>query len=680
MSNNYDSSSITVLSGLDPVRKRPGMYTDTSRPNHLAQEVVDNSVDEAMAGHANLIVVRLLENGGLEVTDNGRGMPVDVHPEKGIPGVELILTQLHAGGKFENNNYDFSGGLHGVGVSVVTGLSTRLEVEVSREGKKYLIATENGTVVEPLHEIGPSDTERSGTTVRFWPDPEFFDSPKIQITRLASLLRTKCVLCPGLEIQIVDSDGNPLAGRDGVPFHWQYDDGLSGYLPEAMRDYKTILNEPITASTKSTDPAYEVEWAINWDEDQEEVLQESFANLIPTPQGGTHVNGLFSGLVDEVRNFAREHGLLKNKKLNISSEDIRKGCSFALSLKIKDAQFSGQTKERLSSREAASYVAKVSRESFALWLANHPKLGSELIESFIFNAESRARKSTKVTRKRISGGPILPGKLADCQSDNSEETELFLVEGDSAGGSAKQARNKVTQAILPLRGKILNSFEEDTETVLRSEEVNNIVEATGVNAGEGGTLEKLRYNKICVLADADSDGLHIAVLVCTLFYKHFPEIVKGGHLYIAQPPLYRVDVGKEVFYALDEQEREAILTRVQGDKRTANQTISVVRFKGLGEMNASQLADTTMRPETRRLVQVTLGEPGLTEQWFDLLLAKKKSSERRAWITNGSKDDYIETIAGAQEEVIDKARLPEGSDVPAQTSTIDQADLATDSV
>ncbi|HPQ24727.1 MAG: DNA topoisomerase IV subunit B [Chromatiaceae bacterium] len=615
----YDASAIEVLSGLEPVRKRPGMYTDTSRPNHLAQEVIDNSVDEAIAGYARQIEVTLFKDGSVEVSDDGRGMPVDIHPEQGIPGVEVILTKLHAGGKFSNDSYRFSGGLHGVGVSVVNALSKHLEVWVKRGGAEYNIAFANGDKVSELEEVGRVGKANTGTRVKFWPDPVFFDSPKFSVRELRHLLRAKAVLCPGLLIRFF---------REGEAEHdeWCYQDGLRDYLMDALAGSASLPEEPFVGNSSGNDEV--ADWALAWLPEGGEAVTESYVNLIPTPQGGTHVNGLRSGLTEAVREFCEFRNLLP-RGVKLAPDDVWNHVSYVLSVKLLDPQFSGQTKERLSSRECAPFVAGVVKDAFGLWLNQHTDVGERIADLAISAAQARQRAGRKVVRKKVTQGPALPGKLADCLSDDMSRTELFLVEGDSAGGSAKQARDRNFQAIMPLRGKILNTWEVDSAEVLASQEVHDISVAIGVEPGSDD-LSKLRFGKICILADADSDGAHIATLLCALFVRHFQALVAQGHVYVAMPPLFRIDVGKQVFYALDEHERQGILDRVAADKLKGK--VGIQRFKGLGEMNPMQLRETTIHPDTRRLVQLTI-EPGdQTDQLMDMLLAKKRAADRKAWL------------------------------------------------
>ena len=618
----YGADEITVLKDLEPVQLRPGMYTDTTRPNHLGQEVIDNSVDEALSGYASHIDVILHADNSLEVIDNGRGMPVDIHSTEKISGVELILTKLHAGGKFSNKNYTFSGGLHGVGISVVNALSQRVEIKIKRHGEIYAIAFENGVKVEELSVIGSCPKKQTGTTVRFYPNPKYFDSPRFSVSRLRHLLRAKAVLCPKLTIRFIDHINNNEET-------WYYEDGLSDYLSEALKESESLPNPPFIGDVVGETEA--VSWALTWLPEGGELLAESYVNLIPTAQGGTHVNGLRNGLFKAMVEFCDIHNLLP-KGVKLTAEDVWNRCAYVLSLKIQEPQFAGQTKERLSSRQASSYVDSVIKDAFSLWLNQNVQVGKTLADMAISSAQSRLRAAKKVVRKKLVSGPALPGKLADCLSQDLSRTELFLVEGDSAGGSAKQARDKEFQAILPLRGKILNTWEVSSDQVLASQEVHDIAIAIGIDP-DSDNLEELRYGKICILADADSDGLHIATLLCALFLRHFPQLVKNGHVYVAMPPLYRIDVGKDqVHYALDEAEKEAILYRLASKKAKLN----VQRFKGLGEMNPSQLRETTMDPSTRRLVQLTLDEGDeqtpSTFEIMDMMLVKKRSEDRKKWL------------------------------------------------
>ncbi|NUF50441.1 DNA topoisomerase IV subunit B [Gilliamella sp. ESL0250] len=623
--STYNAVDIEVLKGLDPVRHRPGMYTDTSRPNHLGQEVIDNSVDEAIAGHARQIKVTLYEDNSLEVIDDGRGMPVDIHPEEGVPAIELLLCRLHAGGKFSNKNYQFSGGLHGVGISVVNALSKRVDVTVHRDGQVYEIAFENGNKVEDLHVTGTCGRRNTGTKVHFWPDEKYFDSPRFSVLRLSHLLKAKAVLCPGLDIIFKDKI-NKTEQR------WCYQDGLKDYLMESVSGYPLLPQIPFTGSHIGETEA--VEWALVWMPEGGELLTESYVNLIPTIQGGTHVNGLRQGLLDAMREFCEFRNLLP-RGLKLTADDIWERCAYVISVKMQEPQFAGQTKERLSSRQSAAFVSAIVKDAFSLWLNQHVQIAELLAEMVISSAQKRLKASKKVIRKKLTSGPALPGKLADCSSQDLSRTELFLVEGDSAGGSAKQARDREFQAIMPLKGKILNTWEVSSDEVLGSQEIHDISVAIGIDP-DSNDLSQLRYGKICILADADSDGLHIATLLCALFVRHFRTMVEHGHVFVAMPPLYRIDLGKEVHYALDEEEKEGILEQLKRKKGKPN----VQRFKGLGEMNPLQLRETTMDPNTRRLVQLSLDDSEQTMALMDMLLAKKRAEDRREWLQE--KGDQVE--------------------------------------
>ncbi|PQQ27484.1 DNA topoisomerase IV subunit B [Photorhabdus luminescens] len=625
--SSYNADAIEVLSGLEPVRRRPGMYTDTTRPNHLAQEVIDNSVDEALAGHAKHIEVILHSDQSLEVIDDGRGMPVDIHSEEGVSAVELILSRLHAGGKFSNKNYQFSGGLHGVGISVVNALSKRIEVAVRRDSQVYQIAFENGDKVQELTVIGSCGKRNTGTSVHFWPDESFFDSPRFSVSRLTHLLKAKAVLCPGVEIVFKDKINN-------TEQKWCYADGLTDYLMAAVNGLITLPAAPFVGTFSGITEA--VDWALLWLPEGGELLAESYVNLIPTMQGGTHVNGLRQGLLDAMREFCEFRNIMP-RGVKLAADDIWDRCTYVLSVKMQDPQFAGQTKERLSSRQSAAFVSGVVKDAFSLWLNQNVQEAEQLAELAIASAQRRMRAAKKVVRKKLTSGPALPGKLADCTSQDLNFTELFLVEGDSAGGSAKQARDREYQAIMPLKGKILNTWEVSSDEVLASQEVHDISVAIGIDP-DSHDLSQLRYGKICILADADSDGLHIATLLCALFVRHFPTLVKNGHVYMAMPPLYRIDLGKEVYYALDEEEKSAVLDRLSRKRGKPN----VQRFKGLGEMNPMQLRETTLDPNTRRLVQLTIDDENYQETFsvMDMLLAKKRSEDRRNWLQE--KGDSVE--------------------------------------
>jgi topoisomerase-4 subunit B len=621
MSSAYDASSIEVLTGLEPVRKRPGMYTQTERPNHLVQEVVDNSVDEAISGYCSEIRIVLLRDGSVSVADNGRGMPVDTHKREGVSGVEVILTRLHAGGKFSNKNYRFSGGLHGVGVSVVNALSSKLEVRIRREGIEYQQFYADGKKQSDLKQISKVGKKNSGTLIHFWPDPQFFDSVKFSVSRLKHVLRAKAVLCPGLKISLM-LEADPEQNES-----WQYEDGLRDYLLDELGDTPVIPAELF--SGKFSDEDKEVEWVTAWLPEAGELVTESYVNLIPTSLGGTHTNGLRSGLVDAVREFCEFRNLLP-RGIKLSPDDVWARCSYVLSLRMTEPQFSGQTKERLSSRDASAFVSAAIKDAFSLWLNHNTAEAEIIVQLAISNAIARQRAGKKVQRKKLTSGPALPGKLADCVAQDLEVTELFLVEGDSAGGSAKQARNRNTQAILPLRGKILNTWEVDSTVVLGSQEVHDIAVALGLDPGSD-ELKNLRYGKICILADADSDGLHIATLLCALFLRHFQALVEAGRVYVAMPPLYRIDIGKVVRYALDNEEKDVAIQRMKDDGLRGK--VNVQRFKGLGEMNPMQLRETTMDPATRRLVRLEFTPGDKTFNVMDMLLAKRRAGDRKAWLS-----------------------------------------------
>ncbi|MBB1116797.1 DNA topoisomerase IV subunit B [Stenotrophomonas sp. W1S232] len=618
MNTRYNAADIEVLSGLDPVKRRPGMYTDTTRPNHLAQEVIDNSVDEALAGHAKTVSVTLFKDGSCEVADDGRGMPVDIHPEEGIPGVELILTRLHAGGKFSNRNYTFSGGLHGVGVSVVNALSTLVEIHIKREGAEHRISFRDGDRASPLEVVGSVGKKNTGTRLRFWPDPKYFDSPKINVRALRHLLRAKAVLCPGLTVTLTDE-------ATGETDSWLYQDGLRDYLKAELGEREILPPNLFVGSVKKENEI--VDWALAW-APEGELVQESYVNLIPTAQHGTHVNGLRTGLTEALREFCDFRNLLP-RGVKLAPEDVWDRVTFVLSMKMTDPQFSGQTKERLSSRQAAAFVEGAVHDAFALALNQNVEMGERIAQLAIERASARLKTEKLVVRKKVTAGPALPGKLADCISQDLSRTELFLVEGDSAGGSAKQARDKDFQAIMPLRGKILNTWEVASTSVLASEEVHNLAIAIGCDPGKED-ISGLRYGKVVILADADSDGLHIATLLSALFLKHFPALVRAGHVFVAMPPLFRIDLGKQVFYALDEDEKRAVLEKIAREKSKGQP--SVTRFKGLGEMNPSQLRESTIHPDTRRLVQLTVDDLDQTHALMDMLLAKKRASDRKGWL------------------------------------------------
>ncbi|QMT59511.1 DNA topoisomerase IV subunit B [Legionella sp. PC997] len=618
MSENYTAQAIEVLSGLEPVQRRPGMYTDTTRPNHLAQEVIDNSVDEVLAGFATHIRVTLHEDGSIEVEDDGRGMPVDLHPQLGLSGVEVIMTRLHAGGKFSDKNYSFSGGLHGVGVSVVNALSDRLDVTIKRNGIVYQMSFANGDKLCELNETGLTKKRDTGTIIRFWPNPKYFDTTRISVKHLTHVLRAKAVLCTGLSMTFINKATNE-------EMHWCFEQGLIDYLNQSLPDGDFLPEEPFIGEFKSDEAT--VDWALVWSNGSISGFSESYVNLIPTIQGGTHVNGLRSGLFDAMAEFCELRNLLP-RGIKLTADDLWEPCQYVLSVKMKEPQFAGQTKERLSSRQISAFVSNVVKDAFALWLNQHRNQGEAIASLAIDRAQKRLRQAKQVARKRVSQGPALPGKLADCLLTDLSQAELFLVEGDSAGGSAKQARNKDFQAILPLRGKILNSWEVDSSQVLASQEIHDISVAIGVDPGSSD-LSGLRYGKLCILADADSDGAHIATLICALFLRHFKPLVQAGHVFVAMPPLYRIDAGKDVYYALDDEEKTRILNHLT---QTSRAKPNVQRFKGLGEMNPIQLRETTMDPNTRRLVQLTMDDEEGAEAIMDMMLNKKRAGDRKVWL------------------------------------------------
>ncbi len=616
----YDAKAIEVLSGLEPVKKRPGMYTDTTCPNHLIQEVLDNSVDEALAGYCKRIKVNLYKNGSIEVADNGRGMPVDIHPDHQLSGVELILCKLHAGAKFSGEDYGFSGGLHGVGVSVVNALSAELNVIIKRDAREYAIGFRDGEKVQELKEVGKVGTQNSGTAVTFLPDQQYFESLKVDKKRLKHLLKAKAVLCPGLQIDYFDE-------KKSERIKWVFDEGLRDYVEEFSGCSQLLLDETFIFSKDGEGQGIDV--GINWtDEASKDLLKETYVNLIPTALGGSHLNGFKAGLLDSIREFCDYRNLLP-KGIKINSEDILVNCVFVISSKLQNPQFAGQTKERLDSKDHTSFVSAAVKDSMSIWLNQHTEEGEKIADLAIRAAQKRAKSTVKVDRKKTFKGPALPGKLSDCNSDDIEQSELFLVEGDSAGGSAKQARERKFQAIMPLRGKILNTWDLESSDILKSQEIKDLTTAIGVTPGDDN-ISKLRYGKICILADADSDGLHIATLLCALFLRHFKSLVTAGRIFVAMPPLFRIDAAKEVYYALDEKEKDNIVKNIR--KTNTKVKIDIQRFKGLGEMNPSQLRETVMKPQSRRLIQLTLNASENTNSMFDLLLSKKRAPDRKAWL------------------------------------------------
>ncbi|QJC30822.1 DNA topoisomerase IV subunit B [Enterobacteriaceae endosymbiont of Macroplea appendiculata] len=620
--NQYNADSIEVLEGLDPVKRRPGMYTDLTHPNHLGQEVIDNSVDEALSGYAKNITVVLYKDQSLEVTDDGRGMPIDIHPQEGISAIELILCRLHAGGKFSNKNYHFSGGLHGVGISVVNALSKRMEVNIFRNCKIYNIVFAYGNKIKNLNIIN-NNINYTGTNIRFWPDEHFFESTFFLASHLVNILKAKAILCPGLIVNFHNKNTKEH-------YSWNYQNGLCDYLMNSTKQHVTVPDQPFIGHYHSN--IKQLDWAVLWIPNNNYCITESYVNLIPTIYGGTHVNGLKLGLLEGIKNFCLLHNML-SKNIKLCSDDIWTHCSYILSLKIQDPQFTGQTKERLSSRQCTIFVANIVRDAFILWLNQNIKIGTHIANMVISNAQKRIRESKKKIKKKNYISSILPGKLADCIIKDPKQTELFLVEGDSAGGSAKQARDKNYQAVMPLKGKILNTWEISSEVILSSQEIYDIILAIGIYPNNSN-LKKLRYHKICILADADSDGLHIATLLCALFIKHFFPLVQNGNIYVVMPPLYRIDIGKKVIYALDEKEKSLILT--QNNHQIKKQNINVQRFKGLGEMNPKQLRETTFNPSTRKLIQLiidnTVLDKNKTIAIMDMLLSKKRSEDRRKWL------------------------------------------------
>ena len=625
MAKDYDSQSIEVLSGLDPVRKRPGMYTDTSSPNHLIQEVVDNSIDEALAGHCSNIRVILAKDGLISVSDDGRGMPTDIHPEHKVSGVELIMCKLHAGAKFSGEDYNFSGGLHGVGVSVVNALSQNLLVEIKRSGKQFEMVFEGGEKQSELTEVGEVGARNSGTIINFQPDPQYFETITVNTESLKHLLKAKAVLCPGLTIQYADE-------KKQEKISWNYENGLISYLSESSEGIELLLDESISCSKLVKDNA--LDFVLNWStQPVKNLMSESYVNLIPTAQGGSHLNGFKSGLLDSVKEFCEFRNLIP-KGLKITADDVIQHSTFIVSSKLTNPQFAGQTKERLDSKEHQGFVSSTTKDVLSIWFNQHTEQGEKLAELAIASAQARTRETKVVDRKKTFQGPALPGKLSDCNSTDLDETELFFVEGDSAGGSAKQSRERKFQAIMPLRGKILNTWDLESAEIIKSIEIKDISTAIGVNPGSPD-IASLRYGKICILADADSDGLHIATLLCALFLRHYKPLVVAGHIYVAMPPLFRIDCAKEVFYALDEEEKDAVVKKLKS--KPGKPKIDIQRFKGLGEMNPSQLRETVMDPKTRRLVQLTISASDNVNSMMDLLLSKKNASARKEWLEKRGK-------------------------------------------
>ena len=625
MAKNYDSESIEVLSGLDPVRKRPGMYTDTSCPNHLIQEVLDNSIDEALAGHCAKIKVTLCKEGSVSVTDDGRGMPVDIHPAHKVSGVELIMCKLHAGAKFSGEDYNFSGGLHGVGVSVVNALSKNLSVEIKRESHRYEMSFEGGEKTSDLKKVGDIGPRNTGTSISFLPDPQYFETIKIDKSSLKHLLKAKAVLCPGLTIEYHDDKKNEKIS-------WNYENGLISYLSESSGDIELLLEESISCSKLGDDNA--LDFVLNWStKPAKNLMNESYVNLIPTAQGGSHLNGFKAGLLESVKEFCEFRNLIP-KGLKITADDVVQHSTFIISSKLTNPQFAGQTKERLDSKEHQAFVNSTTKDILSIWFNQHTEEGEKLAELAIASAQARAKETKVVDRKKTFQGPALPGKLSDCNSTDLNETELFFVEGDSAGGSAKQSRERKFQAIMPLRGKILNTWDLESSEIMKSVEIKDISTAIGVNPGSSD-ISSLRYGKICILADADSDGLHIATLLCALFLRHFKPLIQAGHIFVAMPPLFRIDCAKEVFYALDEAEKDSIVKKLKTNP--GKPKIEIQRFKGLGEMNPSQLRETVMDPKTRRLVQLTITSTDNVNSMMDLLLSKKNAGARKEWLEKRGK-------------------------------------------
>jgi topoisomerase-4 subunit B len=625
LAKNYDSESIEVLSGLDPVRKRPGMYTDTSCPNHLIQEVLDNSIDEALAGYCSKIKVTLHKEGVISVIDDGRGMPVDIHPEHKVSGVELIMCKLHAGAKFSGEDYNFSGGLHGVGVSVVNALSKNLSVEIKRDSHRFEMTFGGGEKTSDLKKVGDIGPRNTGTSISFVPDPQYFETIKIEKNTLKHLLKAKAVLCPGLTIEYQDDTKNEKLS-------WNYENGLMSYLSESSGDIELLLEESISCSKSGKNNA--LDFVLNWStKPAKNLMNESYVNLIPTAQGGSHLNGFKAGLLESVKEFCEFRNLIP-KGLKITADDVVQHSTFVISSKLTNPQFAGQTKERLDSKDHQAFVNSTTKDILSIWFNQHTEEGEKLAELAIASAQARTKEIKVVDRKKTFQGPALPGKLSDCNSTDLNETELFFVEGDSAGGSAKQSRERKFQAIMPLRGKILNTWDLESSEIMKSVEIKDIATAIGVNPGSSD-IDSLRYGKICILADADSDGLHIATLLCALFLRHFKPLIQAGHIFVAMPPLFRIDCAKEIFYALDEDEKDSIVKKLK--TKPGKPKIDIQRFKGLGEMNPSQLRETVMDPKTRRLVQLTITSTDNVNSMMDLLLSKKNAGARKEWLEKRGK-------------------------------------------
>ncbi len=648
---DYGESSIKVLKGLEPVKQRPGMYTLTDNPLHIIQEVIDNSSDEVLAGGASRIEVTLHTDGSVTVLDDGRGIPVGIHEEEGVPAVQLVFTQLHAGGKFEKDSggaYSFAGGLHGVGVSVTNALSTRMEVTVWREGKEHRIVFADGNVIEPLTSVkSPRPKSQTGTRVRAWPDPRYFDSPTVPAEQLVRLLRSKAVLMPGCEVVLINE-------KNETTQSWKFDGGLREYLMSELTADPLI--EPFESQGYAEDDSMGfavgegASWVVVWQEEGSTV-RESYVNLIPTPAGGTHESGLREGLYLAMKAFIEAHGLMQ-KNVKLLTEDVFARASCILSAKVLDPQFQGQTKERLNNRDALRLVSNFVRTQFEFWLNSHVDDGKKLAELVIKQAQARQNSAKKVTKRKGSSVAVLPGKLTDCESEDITLNELFLVEGDSAGGSAKLARDKHFQAILPLRGKVLNTWEVDRDRIFANNEIHDISVAIGVDPhgfNEEADLSQLRYGKICIMADADVDGSHIQVLLLTLFFRHFPDLIRKGHIFVSRPPLFRVDVPKtgrkpaRTIYCLDERELASERRKLEMEKvNMAN--VSVSRFKGLGEMSDKQLKETTLNPETRRLMPVSFGDLAYAEsqEMFDMLMGRSEAATRPVWIENNADQVHVD--------------------------------------